>query len=145
MKIWLLVLIVLTGCSSTPQEMPITFGDFEKVDESATYPDPLPKMNLGLFNCGSNVCIDPDATSRIERYSIIAEGNTELATANAKALEATNKKANSFIDAGISMEYLIQLREEQLENERREHQQDLWYHRGIIGLFLIAAGVASSN
>ena len=146
MRVWLASLIVLISCScvsSSPPQPEHTFGEFERMEETATFPEELPVLALGAHQCGVKVCIDPAAIDRIQDYTIVAEENTSIAIANATALISTQQAANKLLDAGTSLEHLNQLRADQWEFERRDLRGTLWWQRGLIALMLIAGGLAA--
>ena len=75
---------------------------------------------------------------RLLEYAVVAGGNQEIAQANALALAALSQSYNALIEAGKLQRQFAQVREEQLERERREHQVDGWFYRGLIALGVLA-------
>lgn len=72
-------------------------------------------------------------------YSVAAGGNQEVAQANADALRALSQSYNQLVQAGELMTRFAQVREEQLEIERRDHLVDNWFHRGLIALGILVS------
>ncbi|KPK74255.1 MAG: hypothetical protein AMJ84_00260 [Acidithiobacillales bacterium SM23_46] len=85
------------------------------------------------------VTFSKDGFEALVRYTVVAGGNYEAAEANAEALEDLSKAYNHLIDAGQLQQQFTQVREEQLERERRDHFMDNWFHRGLIALGLLVA------
>lgn len=72
-------------------------------------------------------------------YSVAAGGNQEIAQANADALESLSQSYNELLTAGDLQRQFAQVREEQLDRERRDHFIDNWFHRGLIALGILIA------
>jgi hypothetical protein len=53
------------------------------------------------------------------------------------ALESMNAAYNSLIVAGQAQLSFTQIREEQLQQERRDHFIDNWFHRGLIAIAIL--------
>lgn len=70
---------------------------------------------------------------------MVAGGNYEIAQENAKALTALSASYNHLIEAGKLQNQFTLVREEQLQQERRDHFIDNWFHRGLIALGLLVA------
>ena len=135
----LLVIGTLTGCVSTPIELP----DWEipEATETATYPLSLPERPAATVNAAGMAEFTKEGMLQLRRYTVAAETNTEIATANAVALEAQSRAFNALIDAGKLQRQVGQIRGELLEIERRDHRMDNWFHRGLIALGLIAVSL----
>lgn len=69
----------------------------------------------------------------------IADGNYAIAVENAAALEDQARAYNQLIEVGELQQQFMQIREEQLERERRDHFIDNWFHRGLIALGILVA------
>jgi len=75
------------------------------------------------------------------QYTIVAGGNTDIALENAAALEALSRSYNHLIEAGKLQMQFTQVRDEQPQRERREHEMDNWFYRGLIALGLVAVAL----
>ena len=61
--------------------------------------------------------------------------------ANARALEAQAQAYNSLIEAGKMQQQIAQIRQEMLDQSRKDHMVDNLTHRVIIVLGLIAVAL----
>lgn len=77
----------------------------------------------------------------ITDYLIVSGGNYDIAVENAEALEALSRSYNHLIEAGKLQNQFTQIREEQLARERRAHEFDNWFYRGVIALGLLGAAL----
>ena len=76
-----------------------------------------------------------------EQYEEIAQTNYDKALLVYAALGKTEAAYDTLINAGKLQQQLTLLREEMLQEERRQRQYDNLFHRTIIALGLLAAGV----
>jgi hypothetical protein len=83
------------------------------------------------------VTFTKDGFQSLLEYSVIAGGNYEIALANAEAAEALSGAYNYLIEAGKLQHQFAQVRDEQLQRERRDHFIDNWFHRGLIALGIL--------
>jgi hypothetical protein len=86
-----------------------------------------------------SVTFDSAGFAALVRYSIVAGGNYEVGQANAQALEAQAQAYNELSECSKLAHQFAQVREEQLERERRDHFVDNWFHRGLIALGILVA------
>lgn len=70
-------------------------------------------------------------------YEEIAEGNYKIALHTAAALRDADMAYDVLAKEGKYQQQLSQMRQELLEQERKDHAQDLWFYRGIIALGLV--------
>jgi len=73
------------------------------------------------------------------QYTIVAGGNQTIAQENAAALEGLSRAYNHLIEAGSMQHQFTQIREEQLARERRAHEMDNWFYRGLIALGILVS------
>lgn len=69
----------------------------------------------------------------------VGDGNYTIAQDNAKALDAQSAAYNQLIEVGKLQRQFAQIRDEQLQRERRDHFIDNWFHRGLIALGILVA------
>lgn len=137
MQKWQMLLLIgiLTGCSSTPVELPE--WDIPEANVQAQYPLSLPERPPASIGQSGNAEFTQAGMLQLQRYAVTSETNFTIAQANAEALEAQSRAYNSLIDAGKMQHQVAQIREELLEIERRDHATDNWFYRGIIALGII--------
>lgn len=139
MRIWTLLLIglILAGCGSSPR---VELPNWEIAERTPTeVADPLDLPDL----CAIPWPVDSvDCWSRLDQYDIASSANVDIAMSNAEALRQTELAYDRMITAGKLQNELAQLRQELLEEERRQRELDKWWYRGIILAGLIAIGVA---
>lgn len=133
MKRWMILLtgLTLVGCGTTrtgPTLPDWTMAEREHVE--AADPAPLPVLCTIPWPSDSVEC-----WSRLDAYDVVANGNTEIAIANTSALRKTEAAYDSLVEAGKLQQQLSHIRQELLEEERRAHTLDNWYHRGLLVLF----------
>lgn len=125
----------LNGCASSPVDIPK--WDLVPVEEQAQHPIRLPELPSPVASTDSTVTFTQPDFARLLRYATVSGGNYEIAEANALALESMNEAYNSLIVAGQAQLSFTQVREEQLQQERRDHFIDNWFHRGLIALAIL--------
>ena len=128
----------LSGCASQTVDLPD--WDIPEAAEEIQYPLSLPELPSPASSSETHVTFTADDFARLASYAVTAGGNYDAALANAEALERQSAAYNSLIEAGKLQRQLTQVRQEMLEQERRDHFVDNLWHRGII--VLIAIGVA---
>lgn len=128
----LLLGLIVSGCATNQRVSPPDweFAYYDKVE--TVDPVELPAL-----------CEIPFTTAecylQLEKYEIVAEGNFDIAKANTNALRKAEGAYNELVAAGKMQQEYAELREEQLQEERREHMLDNWWHRGLIVLIGIGA------
>jgi len=134
----LLAIGILTGCSSTPPELPE--WDIPRATEEAQAPLTLPERPKATVTDVGGAMFTAQGMQQLKRFVVASEANYDIAQANAEALEAQSKAFNALIDAGTVQREVAQIRQELLETERRDHFIDNWFHRGVIilGLLVVA-------
>lgn len=127
----------LSGCASAPVELPE--WDIEPVTVEIQQPLRLPELPSPASSTPESVTFTREGFQRLLEYAVVAGGNQEIAQANAQALVALSQSYNALIEAGKLQRQFAQVREEQLDRERREHQVDNWFYRGLIALGVLVA------
>lgn len=133
-----LALLSLSGCASNPVEVP----NFDALSESSVEiatPLRLPEFPSPASANQDVVTFTAADFAQITRYLIVAGGNYEAAQGNAAALKAQSDAYNSLLSAARQQQQFTEIREEQLERERRDHFTDNWFHRGVIILGILVA------
>lgn len=88
---------------------------------------------------GEVVTFDREGFEQLVRYTLVAGGNYEVAQANAAALESQSAAYNELSECSKLAHQFGMVREEQLEQERRDHFIDNWFHRGLIALGILVS------
>jgi hypothetical protein len=76
---------------------------------------------------------------QLERIIETGKANHDIAAANAEAAKAQSQAYNQLIEAGRMQREVAVIRQEMLDQERRDHQVDNLFHRVIIALGIVAA------
>jgi len=141
MRIWPLFLILgtLSGCANTPVSLPS--WDIPQATEEAQQPLELPVRPQATLSETGMAEFSQEGMLQLQRYAAASEANFAIARANAQALEAQSRAYNALIDAGELQRQVAEIRAELLELERRDHFIDVWFHRGVIVLGLVAVGL----
>lgn len=134
MRAWPLCLIVIiSGCSSTAVELP-QWDDLEYSSTEISMPVRLPQRPSESSFTESTVTYNSDGFDRLIAYMDVSDANYDVGVALAKALEAQARAYNHLIDAGRFQHEIAVIRQEQLEQERKDHFIDNLWHRGFIVL-----------
>lgn len=152
MKHLLLVVLAIsiTACETIPEPKEFTFAEVELIDAEAEHPKELGTIkDLECWPGEGDECeiagySSADDIDALESYKIRAEGNTEVAEANANTVDLLLEQQAEFVAAGIASENIQKIREEQLAWERAKRQQEKWYYRLML-LVVGAAGVYASK
>lgn len=132
---WTLSLIVLiaAGCASAPTTPPPDWNvDIER--GPVTEPRELPALCAIPWDEQDVTC-----WNQLDAFDVVAEGNTDIAQANADALKAEQQATDAFIQAGQLQQQLTRFYLEQLEAEKTARNIDNWTYRVLIALGIIAA------
>jgi len=127
----------LSGCASSPVEIPD--WDLTPATVEVQQPIGLPELPSPASSTDETVTFTREGFQRLLEYSVVAGGNYEVATENADSLESLSRAYNHLIEAGKLQQQFTQVREEQLQQERRDHFIDNWFHRGLIALGILVA------
>lgn len=141
MKVWLICWIVfaLTACSSTPLQLPTC--DIPGPSPVVQMPLELPRLPQAASSTDTTATYPLEEVRQLKRYRLAADANFKVAQSNALALEARNDEVNNLIECSMYSKIWMEVREDMLEQERRDHFMDNLYHRGLIALGLIATAV----
>lgn len=139
-----------TACETAPPTIHYDFETFEAVNTEVA--DPIPLDRPATLKCypseedcrivGYTTEAEIDA---LERFKIQAEGNTEIAKANADGARFMMAREEAILAASKAQESITRLREEQLAFERSERRKEKWYYRALIGILIGAGAYASGN
>lgn len=134
----MLTVLIAAGCVSTPTT---TLPDWElavREETEIAYPIELPVLcEIPSEGRWSTECW----LIFVDKFEVIAIGNTEIARGNADALRKTEQAYDQLIEAGKLQQQLAQIRQQLLDDERQQRTYDRWYYRAII-VGLIVAGAA---
>ena len=125
----------LTGCA-TPIEIPQ--WDIEPQIQNVTFPVEPPEKPVPSYTTDTEVTFDLEAFRALVAWSVVAEGNYDIAQANAVSLQHQIDAYNALLEAGKLQQQMSEIREEQLQLERNDHTMDNWFYRGIIAVGIIA-------
>ncbi len=122
-----LALISLSACASGGVEIP----DCEVKEAVVEIQQPLALPELPE---------DPEDVTldALVRYIVVSGGNYDIAMDNANALTAQSGAYNDLRDCSEFQRKFSEVREEQLEQERKDHFIDNLWHRGLIVLGVVA-------
>ena len=129
------LLLSLSGCASNPVDIPD--WDLTPAVEEFQHQRRLPEIPSPASSTEDSVTFSKDAFARIVAYTIVAGGNYDISKANEQALSAQIRAYNMLIEAGKLQNRFTQIRDEQLQRERRDHFMDNWLHRGIIAIGIL--------
>ena len=135
-----LVLLSLSGCAS---QNPVDLPDWDLTPATVEIQQPLrlPQFPSPERQPDDTLTFTQAQFAVILDYMTVAGGNTDIALENAAALEALSKAYNHLIEAGKLQMQFTQVRDEQLQRERRAHEMDNWFYRGLIALGLVAVAL----
>jgi len=132
-----LSLILLgSGCVSAP-ELP-EWQDIPEASVSIQRPIPLPVKPLAATSTDSTITFDERGIRELAEYVKVAEGNQVIAEENALALEAQSVAYNELLQAGEYNRQIAIIRQETLEQERRNSFVDKAFLMGVILLESLA-------
>ena len=140
-RIWLICLTLggLSGCTANRVQLPE--WDFDASVVEIQKQVPLLELPDPSIRADESIVFTKSQFAKIVEFKIVSVGNYEIGQANEEALVAQSKAYNSLIATGQVQSQFAQIREQQLEQEERDHFIDNWFHRGIIvllGIGLIA-------
>ena len=131
--IFSIVGLVLSGCSSTPQQNP-WHDQVIETEAATTSVDcgsrPMPSEIIGA----DNVLYDQAAFNRLDQYLNCMDANVGIADDNAAAIDELKQVRKELVRAGVAQYNISEMRETMLEDERKHHfWQSLGYWILIIG------------
>jgi len=134
---WILGAGLLTGCSSTPLELPTC--DIPAPPAEVGQPLSVPEMPAAVSQTEDRATFDRDGVVRLTQVRVVAMANNEIAAENAAALQARNDEITALIECSKYQKIWMEVREDMLEQERQDHKIDNLWHRGLIVVGVIAA------
>ena len=137
--------LFLVACQTAPPPITFEFENFELETLTASSPRILGSIApLSCFpsdtDCRAVGYSDTGDVDALEAYKIIAEGNTEIAEANAATVDLLKQQVELLVAAGKATEHIQKIREEQLAWEREQRTRETWFYRAFIAV-LVVAGV----
>ena len=133
------LLLSLSGCASSLVEIPE--WDLTPVESTAQQPLRLPEFPAPESTTEDAVVFTMGQFAVIVDYMTVSGGNYVIAQENAAAADAMGQAYNQLIEVGKLQRSFTQIRQEQLEREKRDHFIDNWFHRGTIVLISLAAAL----
>jgi len=129
----------LTGCSSTPIELPTC--DIPAPLAEVAKLQAVPDMPTAVGSTDTTATFDLEGVLQLDRVHKASESNKKVGDLNAAALEARNEEVNAFIECARYSTMWMEIREDMLEQERQDHKIDNMWHRGLIVLGAIAVSL----
>lgn len=127
----------LAACSSTPLELPTC--DIPEAPAAAARPLSVPEMPQDVARTETTSTFDLEGILQLDRLRKASEANANVARLNGEALEARNESINALIECSKYQKVWMEVREDMLEQERKDHALDNFWHRGLIALGVAAA------
>ena len=127
----------LSGCASSPVEIPE--WDLTPATVETQAPLRRPELPSPVSSTEDGVTFTSEGFRVLLDIVDIADGNYAIAMENAAAASAQAEAYNQLIEIGKLQQQFMQIREEQLDRERRDHFVDNWFHRGLIALGILVA------
>ena len=127
----------LTACSSTritpPScEVPEALGPVAELQG-------VPEMPIEVASTDTTATYNLEGLLQLQRLRKASTSNKTVGDLNSAALQVRNDEINSLIECVRHQNIWMEVREEMLEQERKAHLIDNYWHRGVI--LLIGAGV----
>jgi len=132
-----LIVGILIGCSSTPLELPTCEipGPMAEVGHPIT----VPNMPTEQSATDTTATFDLEGLLQFDRVHEAGLTNAKIAKENALAIEARNEEVNQLIECARYSKIWMEVREDMLKQERKNHMFDNMWHRGLIALGVIGA------
>jgi len=99
----------------------------------------VPEMPVEESRTEAGAFFDLDGLLQFQRLREASLANKTVGDLNAAALQARNDEVNALIECVRHQNVWMEVREEMLEQERRDHTIDNLWHRGLIVLGVAAA------
>ena len=135
------MLAITAGCATIPTPEP-------ELQEYAREPldlaDPLPvpqqfQLSLATIDGTEYALLNRDALVAYLELQEVSKGNFEIAAANKTAALELDGEAAQLLRAGQAQERRLTRRVEELNEERRSHEQTRWFYRLLLTLGLVVA------
>ena len=124
---------VLSACQTTPVELP----DWDSIP-AATVECSQP-LDATLDFTGTQIAMDDQAIIRLGQYETAFEANRDNLRDACEALRQQAMAYNMLVQSGNMQREIAVIRQELLNQERRNRQIDNWFYRVII---LLGAGAS---
>lgn len=128
---------MLNGCASQTLKLPDC--DVKEASVEIQELRRLPAISDPVIT-ETSATYTADQFRELTRYVIVAGGNYDAGNNNTEALISQSKAYNELIGCSKFQHKFSEVREQQLEQERKDHFIDNLWHRGLI--VLIGVGVA---
>jgi len=100
----------------------------------------VPEMPSPVSKTEEMATFDRAGVVALTKVWLAAGTNETVANENALAIESRNEEVNQLIECARYSKIWMEVREDMLEQERRDHQFDNYWHRGVI--LALALGLA---
>ena len=130
--------LALSGCASAPTPLP-EWQSLPLASVEIQRPLDLPARPLAASATETTITFDEQGIRDLESFYLIAQGNQMVGESNAEALEAQSRAYNALLQAGELQRQIAVIRQELLEQERKNHFWDNIFYRGIIVVGVVAA------
>ncbi len=127
-----LIVGLLIGCSSTPLELPTCTipGPSPEVGMSLS----VPEMPVEVAETETTATFDLEGLLQLERVHKASLANETIAKENALALTARNEEITELIECARYSTIWMEVREDMIKTERRDHFIDNLFYRSVIVL-----------
>jgi hypothetical protein len=99
----------------------------------------VPEMPVEMRRSEEGAWFDLEGLLQFQRLRAASESNKTVGDLNAAALQARNDEVNALIECVRHQNVWMEVREEMLDQERKAHQIDNLWHRGLIVFGVVAA------
>lgn len=131
------LVIVLGGCAATPTPDP--WQGIEIDETPAVQCDYLPDRPIPDI-VGDRFTYDRDGINQLDEYFILAEACYDIQRATANQVDELKSAAKELVQAGQSQRRVADLRQQIIEDERRQH----WLEKaGLYVIMLFGLGAAA--
>ena len=96
-------------------------------------------MPSAVSSTEETATFDLEGLLQFQRLREASASNKEVGDLNAAALQARNDQVNALIECVRYQNVWMEVREDMLDQERKAHQIDNLWHRGLIALGVAAA------
>lgn len=136
LAVFLILGVSLTACSTTqitpPScEVPAPLAEVAQLQS-------VPEMPVETRRTGAGAFFDLEGLLQLDRLRKASVSNKTVGDLNSAALQARNDEVNALIECVKYQNVWMEVREEQLTQEREAHQIDNLWHRALIAAGVIA-------
>lgn len=101
----------------------------------------VPEMPVEVSRSVEGATFDLEGLLQFQRLREASASNKTVGDLNSAALQARNEEVNALIECVRHQNVWMEVREDMLEQERRDHAIDNLWHRGVIVLGAIAVAL----